>query len=445
VPPPEERALGLEFYATDLAPIPARIKATAGDFEVREISEYPMPEASGAFTVLRVRSSDWEQHELAQRIAGVLRLPPHAISWAGTKDRRAVSERLFSYRGAPPSGPVDIPGAEVLEAYTARDGLSLGHHYGNAFGIRLSEIGADLPAVVDRLEKVRAALREAGGFPNLFGPQRFGEVRPVTHLVGRALVLGRPEEAVDVYLTWVAGDADTLGADARREYARHRDAARALREFPPAFRFERRLLDHLARGHSPERAIGALSRDLRTLFVHAYQSLLFNRWVSRRAAGGLSLTRPEAGDWLLRVGRNGTVTSTDPVEVGLDNLAECLEFVDRGRAVLAGPLVGFETPAMAGRPGELLEAVLAEEHVRRDDWRIRRAPDLASRGAWRAVSVPTPPIAIAPEPSPDGPGGTGPSAWLKFSLPKGAYATVLLREFVKAGASERPVPSNHAF
>jgi tRNA pseudouridine13 synthase len=435
LPPIEERQLGLEFYATDTPPVPARIKSDASDFEVREISEYPMPDPEGPYTVLRVRSRDWEQHELAQRLAERLHLPPHAIAWAGTKDRRAVSERLFSYRGLPPDRPVDVADAEVLEAYRARDGLALGHHYGNAFGVRLSDIVDEPAAVLERLGEVRRELIALGGFPNLFGLQRFGEVRPVTHLVGRALVRGRPAEAAEIYLTEVTGDTDTLGAEARREYARHRDPVRALREFPPTFRFEKRLLDHLARGHSPERAIGALSRDLRTLFIHAYQSLLFNRWASRRASAGLSTTVPEAGDWLLRVGRNGTISSSDPVSVEADNLAECREFCERSRAVIAGPLVGYETPRMQGVGGELLESLLEEEGVSRDDWRIRCSPDLASRGAWRALSVPTPPIALSADP----PGAEDATAargvWLRFSLPKGSYATVLLREFVKSGAT----------
>jgi tRNA pseudouridine13 synthase len=390
--------------------------------------------------VLRVRPRDWEQHELAQRLAERLHLPPHAIAWAGTKDRRAVSERLFSYRGLPPDQPLDLLDAEVLEAYRARDGLVLGHHYGNSFSVRLTGIGDDPATALGALGAVRQELQEIGGFPNLFGLQRFGEVRPVTHRVGRALVQGRPSDAVDTYLTLVTGDSDTLGAEARREYARHRDPARALREFPPTFRFEKRLLDHLARGHSPERAIGALSRELRTLFIHAYQSLLFNRWVSRRVAAGLSNTRPEAGDWLLRVGRNGTISSTDPIRVESDNLLECREFVQRARAVIAGPLVGYETPTMEGAGGELLESLLREEQVTRDDWHLRCAPELASRGAWRAISVPTPPIALSlDEPvDPTAPAERG--AWLRFSLPKGSYATVLLREFVKPGATDRLLP-----
>ncbi|HYK93237.1 MAG TPA: tRNA pseudouridine(13) synthase TruD, partial [Thermoplasmata archaeon] len=245
-PSESDRAVGLGFFLTDTPGIPAQLKRIAEDFRVTEISAHPVPDESGLFTVLRVVSRDWEQHELSRRLARVLRLPPHAIQWAGTKDRRAVAERLASYRGPPPSGPIEIPGVEVVEAYRSRDGLSLGHHFGNSFEIRLSMAHSEAAGSAPMVRSTAGELRALGGFANLFGPQRFGEVRPVTHAVGEALVRGSVAAAVDRYLTAVPPDGDTVGVEARRAYAEHRDPARALREFPPQFTFERQMLEHLA-------------------------------------------------------------------------------------------------------------------------------------------------------------------------------------------------------
>ncbi|MCI4340732.1 MAG: tRNA pseudouridine(13) synthase TruD, partial [Thermoplasmata archaeon] len=404
------------------------------DFRVTEISAYPMPDPAGPFTVLRIASRNWEQHELAQRIAQRLGLPPHAVDWAGTKDRRAVAERLLSYRGAPPER-LDLPDVELIESYRARDGLILGHHYGNAFEIRVPSGELSLEALTTRYSDTRKEIIHLGGFPNLFGLQRFGEVRPVTHLVGRELVRGNVGTAVEIYLTALPDGPEATGAAARLSYAEHRDPLRALKEFPPHFRFERQLLDHLARGQTPERALRALSRELRLLFVHAYQSLLFNRWVSRRVAGGLSLREPEEGDLLLRLARDGTVPGTHPIPVSADNLPECLDLVRKERARLAGPLVGFESPRAVGRPGEILERLLAEEGIDRRGFEIPSAPDLASKGSQRPVLVPPPPISLRPEPAVVGEQRPrGPGLWLGFALPKGSYATVLLREFTKVGA-----------
>ncbi len=164
VPPDAERAVGLEFYATRTPGVGGELKEHPEDFLVHEISAYPVPDSEGPFTVLRIASRDWEQHELAQRIAQVLGLPPHAIDWAGTKDRRAVAERLFSYRGPPPEH-LDLPNVELQDAYRARSGLVLGHHYGNAFEIRVPLRGAAPAEARSTWEATRAELAAVGGSP----------------------------------------------------------------------------------------------------------------------------------------------------------------------------------------------------------------------------------------------------------------------------------------
>ncbi|MCI4322093.1 MAG: tRNA pseudouridine(13) synthase TruD, partial [Thermoplasmata archaeon] len=83
-PPDSERAIGLGFYATTTPPLTGTIKADADDFHVDEISSYPVPADGGPFTVLRVRSRNWEQHELAAQLEARLGLPPHAMSWAAS-------------------------------------------------------------------------------------------------------------------------------------------------------------------------------------------------------------------------------------------------------------------------------------------------------------------------------------------------------------------------
>jgi len=416
----------MEFYASRTPGVAGRTKASPDDFRVTEISNYPVPDPSGTFSVLRVQSRDWEQHELGQAIARRLRLPPASVQWAGTKDRRAVAERLLSYRGPLPSGDLGLPRVVVLDAYTARDGLVLGHHFGNAFEVRVGELGVPVPAALDAFRATEQELRTAGFWPNFFGPQRFGEVRPVTHEVGRQIVRGDLDGAVETYLVALPpGTPDGVGDAARRVYAETHDAARALREFPAHYRFERALLERLAKGDNAERAFRALARELRLLLVHAFQALLFNRWLSRRHAAGLPLHRPVPGDCILRLGRDGTVRSQEGIPVSADNEAECAELVQRNGALLAGPLVGYETPSSEGPGGAILEALLREEGVDRSMFRLPATPEVASRGAWRPAVLPVPPLGLSAEAS---------GVWFRFALPKGAYATVLLREFLKTGA-----------
>jgi tRNA pseudouridine13 synthase len=85
------------------------------------------------------------------------------------------------------------------------------------------------------------------------------------------------------------------------------------------------------------------------------------------------------------------------------------------------PLIGFETNLGMGKEGEIEKAVLLEQNVGKDDFRIAANPDLGSRGARRAALLKVSP-SIKVE---------GDCANLEFFLPKGSYATVLLREYTK--------------
>jgi len=431
-PPAQDRAFGLEFYGTSTPGVAGRTKSSPDAFRVTEISNHPLPDPRGAYSVLRVQSRDWEQHELGQAIARRLGLPASSVQWAGTKDRRAVAERLLSYRGPLPEGELGLPRVTVLDAYTSRDGLVLGHHFGNAFEIRVDELPVPVEGALAAYRTTEHELRRIGFWPNFFGPQRFGEVRPVTHEVGRHLVRGDVATAVETYLVArPPGTPDGIGDEARANYASTHDAVQALREFPSHYRFERSLLERLAQGDSPERAFRALGRELRLLFVHAYQALLFNRWLSRRAGAGLPLDRPLPGDRVLRLGRDGTVRSQEGIPVSSDNLTECTDLVRRGGAWVAGPLIGYDTPEVEGEAGTILEGLLREEQVDRSMFRVPVAPEVASKGAWRPAVLPVPPIGLTAE---------GTAVEFRFALPKGAYATVLLREFLKTG-SEAPEDS----
>jgi tRNA pseudouridine13 synthase len=426
-PPAAERELGIGFYGSRAPGVDGRLKASPEAFRVTEISSYPLPDENGPYVVLRLVSRDWEQHELAAAVAHRLALPPHSVQWSGTKDRRAVAERLFSYRGTLPGRDLGLRDVELIEAYRARDGLVLSHHYGNTFDLVVDALRAPTDESVVAFRAVDAELRTGPGLPNFFGPQRFGEVRPITHEVGRWIARGDLARAVDVYLADLPGTGTPgAGDEARRQYAGHHDPVRALREFPPEYRFERVLLDHLARGHPPERALRAFSRDLRTLFVHAYQSWLFNRWLTARHQRGIALDRPAPGDRIVRVARDGTARGTDSVPVAADNVAECAELVARGRAWVAGPLVGYDLGTATSPVDPVLQELLGAEGITPSNFRLPAAPDLASRGAWRPAVVTVPPIAIRAE---------GEGVRFGFALPKGCYATVLLREFLKHGAA----------
>ncbi len=440
--------MGLLLYGTSAPGLGGRLKIDPVDFEVDEISRYPMPDPQGRFTIVRAEARDVEQNALVQRLQRALALPPGAVGFAGTKDRRAVTRQLLSLPLPPERlDGLSLSGVRLLEPYRAREGLNLGHLYGNRFRLRIRGLDLAPEELATRAEAAWAELREAHGFPNFFGPQRFGEVRPVTHLVGRALVKGSASDAVEAYLTAGVGESVPEGHEARRAYAAHHDPVRALREFPETFSFERTLLAKLAQGRSGEGALRALPRTLRQLFVHAYQSYLFNLALSSRVQRGHGLGVPLVGDRVLRLSPDGLESGSEPLPVGEDNLPEVTQWVRSGRARVAGPLVGTETPRQEGEPGLIVEEVLDREGLSRKDFHIPEAPELSSRGTYRSLLAPLP-LRVFPEARARAeahPEMTGERS-IRFDLvlEKGQYATVLLREFMKVGASPAGGPETAA-
>jgi tRNA pseudouridine13 synthase len=161
-----------------------RFRAAPEDFEVEELPAY-LPSGQGEHLFLWIEKVGLDTPEAARRLASALGLRPDEISWAGLKDRVAVTRQWLSVPArAEASLPALAPGPELRVLAHARHGnkLRVGHLRGNRFRIRIRDAERPEAAgpVMDRLV--------AEGLPNAFGEQRFG--RGDTGLRGRALVLG---------------------------------------------------------------------------------------------------------------------------------------------------------------------------------------------------------------------------------------------------------------
>ncbi|DBB03074.1 TPA: hypothetical protein ACH3X1_013389 [Trebouxia sp. C0004] len=202
---------------------------------------------------------------------------------AGTKDKRAVTvQSVTAFKVS----------AERLAALNPRlynfqvgnfdytdEELHLGQLQGNQFQITLRELKA---ATRYQIEAAAAALKE-GGFINYYGLQRFGSGSVPTHKVGATLLRGRYEEAVRLIMQPRDGEREET-AEARRLYLEKGDVTGALSKMQRHLTAERAILEGLS--HSgKDNFLAALMRiphGLRTMYVHAYQSYLWNAATSER-------------------------------------------------------------------------------------------------------------------------------------------------------------------
>jgi tRNA pseudouridine13 synthase len=476
---PAERAVGMEYYVSGADGIGGRLRESPEDFRVRELEALdaaPLDADPGSYPelVLRATLRDWDTNDFARRLSDALGVSRERVSWAGTKDKRAVTTQLFTVRGIDLDELPEIRGAEIEALGRAGRSLSFGDLAGNAFEIRVAD------AVDEAPERVAAAVRDlrafAGedaepdpesaadaddlpidatvGVPNYFGQQRFGSRRPVTHVVGLAIARDDPREAVRLY---AGNPAETEPDDTRAardrvdaafgagEGAESDDAERSaaagdwaacLDGIPGKLRFERSMVHRLAdRGVDPDappddedwwHALEAVPSNLQRLFVNAAQSFLFNRIVSERLRRGLPFDRPVAGDVVCFADGDapGELYAPDAdrlQRVDADRVDVVSRHCERGRAFVTAPLVGTETELGGGEPGEIEREVLADAGIEPGDFDLPGEFD--SKGTRRAILLRTDlEVSFA-----DGDPRFG------FALPSGSYATVLLREFTKSG------------
>ena len=150
----------------------AVLKATAEDFQVDEVLDIPLS-GDGEHLWLWVEKRGLNTEEAARRLAKAAGVPLRTVSYAGLKDRQALTRQWFSVQ-LPGKADPDLSGAEndtlkILKTSRHKRKLQRGAHAANGFTLRLTQLNADKDALEQRLQLIAKQ-----GVPNYFGSQRFG-------------------------------------------------------------------------------------------------------------------------------------------------------------------------------------------------------------------------------------------------------------------------------
>ncbi|TYO97519.1 tRNA pseudouridine13 synthase [Geothermobacter ehrlichii] len=381
------------------------IRQEPEDFRVEEIPLYP-PCGEGDHLYLRLEKIGLGTLEVVRLLAATFGLRERDIGYAGLKDTRAVTIQTFSLPGIAPdqTGRLAHPGLRLLEAVRHGNKLRLGHLAGNRFSIRLrntvpdaQQIAADVLAVLQDL-----------GVPNFFGPQRYG-VLGNNGRVGAALLRREYRQAI----------AEIIGDPQQIDHAAWRQAATAfhagdlqacLRHLPARMRDERRMIEALADGRGEKQALFSLPRRRLRLYLSALQAELFDRLLAMRLS---SIERLWPGDIAWKHDNGACFRVEDPQREQ--------PRADRFEISPTGPLFGRKILLASGQAGLLEQSLLDKFSLQPADFRL--GDGLTMDGERRPLRVPLDQVDITKE---------GDGLRLGFVLPRGSFATSVLREVMKS-------------
>ncbi len=422
-----EKQIGIEAFLTSTPGLKGKLRFIPEDFIVAEESKLPPKKEDGKYTIAIVTSTNWETNQLIHKISKQLHISRKRISFAGTKDKRAKTTQAMSFYNIPIEKikNLNIKDVEIKDIYQSDRGLHLGDLKGNHFDITIRNIDKTEGEIKQVIEEIK----RYNGFPNFFGIQRFGVIRPITHLVGKQLVLANFREAVWIYLTWIDEREEESAIIARKALLETNDYKEALKLYPVSLHFERAMLNHLST--HPEDYIGALQtlpRNLLTMFISAYQSYLFNKILSRRILKGLPIDQAVIGDIVLPM-RYGRITDEE-IPVTERNIDKVNKQLYRGKGFVSSILVGSESKFAKGEMGEIEYKVVEEEKIDIRDFVIPEIPFISSYGTRRIIFAPIKNLSYTIREDDFNPGKK--TLILSFSLLKGCYATSFLREVMKA-------------
>lgn len=452
-----EKVVGIRHYMTPgIAGIGGAIKTTISDFIVQEITDekeiistldakggasghYQKPSRSGRkYTKFTLKKFGVDTIYAVEYIAKKLGLSSDKFQFAGIKDNRAITAQEVTIEGDYWTQlkliANDLPNFEVRSIDYTSEPLRTGQLWGNNFIITIRDVSLDKDECESRILGILDKLRGNGGFLNYFGLQRFGTHRPNSHKIGKEIIIGNHEGALEQILVPRFPEETPDALRAREVYEKTRDPGKTLEILPPSLYYESIALKHLASHPGDFKgALLALPSQIISIYVYSYQSFVFNEIISKRMEIlGNELVNPKLGDLVTLLDqKNGLMTKVRYI-VDQSNKGSLQEYISLGKACIAIPLPGSRIKINENNPNKPLhDQIIENEHIEPNYYQERKDsifPKL--NGIIR-------PLALFPwhckiiDISDDNMNKGKTAARVSFSLPKGTYATMFLREIMK--------------
>ncbi|XP_069833872.1 pseudouridylate synthase 7 homolog [Dendropsophus ebraccatus] len=412
----------------------------AGKKALSNPRKHSWPKSRGSFCHFVLYKENKDTMDAINVLSKFLRVKPNIFSYMGTKDKRAITVQTIAVLKISAQRLSHLNKCLMnfkLGNFTyQKNPLKLGELQGNHFTVVLRNI----TGTGEQVEQAMTSLRDIG-FINYYGMQRFGTTAVPTYQVGRAILQSNWNEMIDLILKPRPGAEKGYLVQCREEWAKTKDPDAALRKLPVKRCVEGQLLRGLSKYGLKNivTAFGIIPRNNRLMYIHSYQSYVWNNMVSKRIEEyGLKVV---PGDLVLK-GASAIVID----ESNLHNYT----IHD-----VVMPLPGFDVIYPKHRLAEDYEEMLAADKLDIKNMR-HRVKDYSLAGAyrkilirpqdvsWEVVSYDDPKIPLVRtdveklegKPMPVfNTEGKYRALKMEFSLPPSTYATMAIREVLKMDTS----------
>ena len=387
--PQIDKEIGISVYTTKSSSISGKIKQNENDFSVKEVLSEKAIDSfdndEGHAVYLLKKSGIDTNHALAdiEKRYGLV------LKSLGLKDANAKTEQyVYAYKKINSLEEYNGKKYSAQRVGFVKKPISKKDMLGNYFEIRVSDLNDALPSFSGN-ENIL----------NFFGYQRFGSKRPITHLVGKSIIKGDYEEAIEYLLNFSSKYDSEKNNDIRKLISERNSESEIIELLPYSMDIERNLLRQLSNDNDSKNAIRSIPLTLRRFYIQAYQSFLFNKTLSLAYEFEEQLFAPENDD------------------VCFDNNFVLGKFENDSSQKLAIPLVGHSYYKKS-RFDYYIKKVLEEELLTPKDFFIKDFQELSIDGGFRNASINYLNFQIHEN-------------LIKFQLSRGSYATIVLREILK--------------
>ena len=387
--PDLDSQIGITVYCTNFDGIGGKIRIEPDDFHVTELiserAENSIKEEEG-YAVYKLKKKKIDTNHA---LSDAFRKKGIRLKALGLKDASAITEQFVcSGNKGKAIENFSTERYSIEKVGFVKKPLSKKDMVANHFKIKISDCSDGLSAFND-YEKIL----------NFYGYQRFGSKRPVTHLIGKAILQKDFKKAVELVLTFTSSYDSKENTEIREKLSDKENYSKYFDQVPTQMDIERIVLKEMIEHDDEFRAIRAIPLQLRRFYIQAYQSFLFNQSLSLAFSDGENMFEAQ------------------PNDVCFDLKGIIGKYIKGLDQRLALPFVGYSYYKKT-RFDYQISKILEQEEVSPKDFFIKEMQEVSNEGGFRQATIHCYDYSSHEN-------------TIEFSLSRGSFATIVLREIMK--------------